>query len=346
MMNRLWCLALASIFAVIANATPLAAADNVLVRVGTPNVASDAPLFVAVEKGFFAKQGINVQFVGFASAADMVAPLGTGQLDVGAGGLSAGLFNAVARGVAIKAVADKVSLHAGSHYLNLVVRKDLLDSGRFKSLKDLKGLRIGEAGIETSTSYALSVAAKQGGLTYNDFEHPSLSFPDQFAALQNKSIDASVAAEPILTRILDSGVAGEVKSLAQISPNLQVAVLLYSESFSKNSDVAQRFMNAYIQGARYYADAIRNGKLVGPNAAEVIPILIKYTTLKDPAIYRRIAAAEIDPNGRMNMDCLRDMLRFFEAQGYVKEKVTVGDLVNTSFIDRAVKTLGPYRAAR
>ena len=53
-------------------------------------------------------------------------------------------------------------------------------------------------------------------------------------------------------------------------PNLQIAVLLYPESFSKNKDVAQRFMNAYVEGARYYASSIKNNRLEGPNAAEII----------------------------------------------------------------------------
>ena len=61
----------------------------------------------------------------FASAAKMVVPLGTGDLDVGGGTVAAGLYNAVARGINIKIVADKGSIAQGYEYSTLLVRKDL-----------------------------------------------------------------------------------------------------------------------------------------------------------------------------------------------------------------------------
>lgn len=353
--KSLWCLrnvtagiyllAAVTLAASTFHTTP-ALAQTVTVRVGTPNVASDVPLFVAVDKGFFAKYGIQVEFVTFVSAANMIAPMAAGQLDVGAGGLSAGLYNAVERGFGIKAVADKVALPPGSKYFNLLVRKDLVTSGRVKGPADLKGLRIAEAGTATSTTYALSVIAKLGGITYADSIHTNLPFPDHIAALQNQSIDASITVEPLLTRALDAGVATVVKGVDEMVPNLQIAVLLYSEAFAKNRDVAQRFMDAYLEGARYYAGAIKNHRLDGPNAAEVASILTKYTRIKDPAVFRRIAPSEIDPDGRMNTKGMRDMLDFFKSDGLTQGKVSVDDLIDTSFLEQSIKILGPYQPPR
>src|SRR6266545_5532067 len=55
------------------------------VMMGELGSASDSGLFIALEKGYFAEQGIEVERTRFNTAADMVAPLGTGQLDVGGG---------------------------------------------------------------------------------------------------------------------------------------------------------------------------------------------------------------------------------------------------------------------
>ncbi|TMG99217.1 MAG: ABC transporter substrate-binding protein, partial [Betaproteobacteria bacterium] len=106
------------------------AADLVNVRVGIVNASSDVGFFVADKKGYFRQEGISVSFTEFDSGARMVAPLGTGQLDVGAGSVSAGLYNAVARGIDIKIVADKGSTPPGYGFQPLLVRKDLVDSGR------------------------------------------------------------------------------------------------------------------------------------------------------------------------------------------------------------------------
>ena len=104
----------ASVGAVIAAAPLLVrAAEAVNVRVGIAQASSDVGLYLAEKKGYFKAEGLNVTFVPFDSGARMVAPLGAGQLDVGAGSAAAGFYNAVARGIPIKIVADKGSTPPG-----------------------------------------------------------------------------------------------------------------------------------------------------------------------------------------------------------------------------------------
>src|SRR2546425_4221277 len=67
-------------------------------RVGLVASVSDAGFFVPMERGYFAEQGLAIEFVPFRSAADMIAPLGVGQLDIGGGAGGAGVVNALARG--------------------------------------------------------------------------------------------------------------------------------------------------------------------------------------------------------------------------------------------------------
>src|SRR5947209_19259092 len=60
--------------------SPLAAAD--VVKIGIARTISDVGYYIADAKGFFREEGLEVAINGFASAAQMVAPLGTGELDV------------------------------------------------------------------------------------------------------------------------------------------------------------------------------------------------------------------------------------------------------------------------
>src|SRR2546422_11139893 len=82
-------------------------------RVGVVASVSDAGFFVPVERGYFAEQGLAVEFVPFRSAADMIAPLGVGQLDIGGGAGGAGLFKRLARGIDLRIVAAKGAVRAG-----------------------------------------------------------------------------------------------------------------------------------------------------------------------------------------------------------------------------------------
>jgi NitT/TauT family transport system substrate-binding protein len=43
-----------------------------------------------------------------------------------------GLYNAVRRGVGLKVVADKVHYGPGYGFASLLVRKDLIENGKFK----------------------------------------------------------------------------------------------------------------------------------------------------------------------------------------------------------------------
>ena len=58
--------------------------------VGTIGTSSDAPFFIADAKGYFAEQGLKVNFVRFDSAAKSIPSLGSGEIDVGSGASSAG----------------------------------------------------------------------------------------------------------------------------------------------------------------------------------------------------------------------------------------------------------------
>ena len=61
---------------------PASAAEQV--RIGIARTISDVGYYVADAMGFFREEGLEISLVGFNSAAQMVAPLGTGSLKSGA----------------------------------------------------------------------------------------------------------------------------------------------------------------------------------------------------------------------------------------------------------------------
>jgi NitT/TauT family transport system substrate-binding protein len=273
----------------------------------------------------------------------MVAPLGTGELDAGAGSASAGLYNAVLRGVRIRIVADKASSPPGYGATKILVRKDLADSGKFKSPRDFKGMKFAMNAPGVSNTATLNALLKSVGLKYSDVETVNLPLPDHVAALKNKGVDASASVEPAPTIAIKNGFAVLVKSDDQIIPNHQIAVLLYSEKFANNKDAATRFMRAYLRAVRFYNGALKDSHVAGPNADEVISILSKSTAVKDPAIYKAITPTGMNPDGRVNVQSLKEDFAFYTEQGLIKGAVDLDQLVDHSFVDAVVHDLGPYR---
>lgn len=323
------------------------AAGLEVVRIGTTSVSTDVGFFLADKRGYFKEEGIDATFTTFNSAAKMVAPLGVGQLEVGGGTVAAGLYNAIGRGIDVKVVADKGSIKPGYAFSALMVRKDLVDSGRYKSYKDLKGMTVAVGMAGTGTTSALNEALKKGGLKYRDVKVVDLGFPQHLFAHANKAIDASITNEPTVTRAIKDRVAVRVAGNDEIYPGQQTAVVLYSGEFVKNRpEVARRFMRAYLKGVRDYNRTLVDGKIAGPGAEEVLAVLTEYTAIKDKDLYREIVPHATNPDGRVNVASMKLDYAFFKEQGLVSGTGTVEQLVDNSFVDAVVKELGPYSAAK
>jgi NitT/TauT family transport system substrate-binding protein len=313
------------------------------VTVGIVNAISDAPIFIAEKKGYFADEGLVVTTKAFPSAANMVAPLGAGQLDVGAGSVSAGLYNAVGRGIKLRVVADKASSQPGYGVNELLISKAAMSSGRFKTTKDLKGLKIAMNGQGVTNQVTLNDILKAAGLKYADVQTVDLSFPEHVVALSNGAVDGGVTTEPSATAAIADGSAVKIVGDDAVFPGHQIANLLYSDVFIQDRrDVGMRFMRAYLRAVRFYNDALNHGKLAGPNAPEVINIITESTAVKDAALLRAITPNGCDPNGRVNVASLQHDLDFYREHGYVENAVTVESVVDNSFVEAALKSLGRY----
>lgn len=315
------------------------------VKVAINNVVSDVVFHLAAERGFFVEQKLNVTLIAFDSGPKMIAPLGAGQVDVGAGASSAGLYNAVARGINVKVVADKGSTPRNFDYMPLLVRKELVDSGKVKSVADLKGMKFGEVGPGAATNAKLSHILGKAGLTYKDVSHNFINYPQQIAAFTTGAIDAAITTEPSVTQAINSGVA--VKFVADGYPGQQVAALLYGGDFiAKRPDVAERFMIAYVKAARVYNDATAGGRFDGRGADDVIKTIMKSTGLKDVSLFKKMVPNGIDPDGKVDAASMAEDLKFFSENGYLERPAKVQDVIDTSFAEKAVKKLGPYKAAQ
>ena len=316
-----------------------AAADKV--AVGTGGSASDAPFYIAYDQGYFKDEGLDVDLIVLDSGAKVIAPLGTGELDVGSGVLSVGFWNALLRGVKFRIVADRGHAEAGYLYQTVFIRKDLVDGGQFKSLKDLKGLRMGFAAQGVTSLSLLNEAAKYAGIRFEDITPVYLSFPQQIAALQNKALDGTLLIEPQATVAVNAGIGVRFMDTNVFYPHQQISVIFYSDKFATGrKDVADRFMRAWLRGVRAYNDTIRDGKIVG--ADEIVQTMAKSFNM-NPALVREMYSQAVDVDGAVNAAGIQKDLDFFRQQGWVAGGINAGDVIDMSFARKASAALGPYR---
>ncbi|HLH27177.1 MAG TPA: ABC transporter substrate-binding protein [Chloroflexota bacterium] len=312
----------------------------VTVRVGALSSISDSGIYIGVERGYYRDLGLDVQVETIPDPNAISTAVAANQLDVGGFGVNANPFQVTARGIGMKMVADKGSLRPGFGFAGLLARQDLYDSGQLRTPADVRGRTVTKLSPCDSSDPWFERLFARGGFTRDDVEFVLMPFPDVTAALANRAVEVGWQLEPLITLATDRGIATEFVTGDQIYPNQQIAAIFYSPDFAAHTDAAQRFMVGYVRALRDYNDAF------GPKhqgRAEIAQILAQYTTVKDVALYDRITPAGLDPDGRINVQGVRDDLALFQRLGCVAgELADVSRVVDQSFVDYAVGVLGPY----
>lgn len=319
-------------------AMPAPLSPIVKVKVGDVASTSDGPIYVAMGKGFFKELGIEVELVTFDTAARMIPGLAAGQMDIGGGAISAGLYNAYVRGVPIKIVADRGRNITGHEFASLAIRTDLVE--KVKDYKDLKGLKIAVSGKGAGGHAQLGKALAKGNLTSKDIDLIEMSWPNMVASFANKALDGGLLIEPFVTQVAERGVAVNWKRVhPDFYPNHQVGVLMYAPQFVQSQpEVARRFMIGHIRGIRAYMDAFSKGT----GKDDIIKILTQYTSMKDPAAFQKVKISGFDRNGYLLVQHLIDDQDYYVSEGLIKpnEKADVNKMIDYSYVEYALGILG------
>lgn len=319
------------------------AASLPVVKVGVTGRPDQAQIEIAKARGYFAKEGIDVQFVpGGASGQDYISSLATNQIQVAAGSPNAGMFNAVNRGIPVRIVADWAHLgNKNDSTFSFVVRKDLLDSGKIKTVADLKGQRVG-VGPHYGAYNEMFIykMLKSAGLKMNDVTPEFIGFPEGLAALAGKKVVGTLMIEPLVLIARERNLGDVLMPASAVDPGAQVAVVMYSPQFAATRDLATRYMVAYLHGVRDMLDAYVKHK----GTAAVTAILVKRMSIKNPHIWNTMTPHLVDPDGRVNIASIKAQAAFYKMRGEITGPVPdVNKMVDMRFAKAAAKILGPYR---
>ncbi|MBQ3379217.1 MAG: ABC transporter substrate-binding protein [Clostridia bacterium] len=148
-----------------------------------------APLHIAVEKGFFEEEGIDAENIQV-EAAHVMEAVGAGQVDVGFGLIGKFLLP-IENGLNIRFTAG---IHTGC-----IKILSLPDSG-INSIADLRGKKIGVTGLAGAETIVAKRALANEGISFDE-QAPEVEFlvfasSDMGQALQNGAVDVIALADP------------------------------------------------------------------------------------------------------------------------------------------------------
>jgi NitT/TauT family transport system substrate-binding protein len=276
--------------------------EPITIKMNSSQLTSYAPIFIADAEGFFAEEGITMEYIQFNRSTDAVPLILTGDLDVFAGAINAGILNVLRQEESIRVVADRGVITPQDTCANhgILFRKALVDSGELSGPADLKGRSIATATTGPS-AYLLSEYLAQAGLTLNDVvinDVPPAGFID---AMANGTVDAIVAPELRLTQVINSGNAVLGVKGADVYGYLQSSILVFGKNLRvENREAGLRFMRAYMRGIQQYQEGKTDRN---------VEIMVKYTG-ETEEIIRQSCWITIAADGRIDFE--NGMMPFME----------------------------------
>lgn len=301
------------------------------IKVVTLPFITFAPYYIGVEEGHFERYGIEVELVEFTAQEEILPALSSGQVDVSSGLVSAGMFNAIARGSDIRVVADKGYVDPeGCVNWSVLGRNELVEAGSLETPDQLEGMTVNIVPTTWLEYYLYEVLA-EGGLTLDDIEKVNITSPAVPDALDSGQIDAAVNAEPWVTRL---GALGHVPVLGlpqDLLPGQSGAVQLFGPTLlGDNRDLGVRFMAGYLDSVAQYVE--------GPTERN-LDIIAAFSQLPEDLLTEMCWPA-INPSGDVDVNGVMDFQEFALDRGYLDEIVDSDSFLDESFVQEARELMG------
>jgi len=157
--------------------------------------------YVALKKGFFGEAGLEIEYLNSQSGPRTNQMLAAGQILFGATAATA----APALTVAGKPATLIFGFDRRMTYANVLVRKDDFDSGKFRSLKDLAGQRVGATQPGSVTALMAVYLMQQAGISDKVDIRPLGDLATMLGALKTGSVAASMATASMMEQAIQEG---------------------------------------------------------------------------------------------------------------------------------------------
>jgi NitT/TauT family transport system substrate-binding protein len=242
-------------------ATSGAGGETKKIRVGYIGLTCEAPIFSAVEKGFFKEEGLEVELVRcqWATYKDALA---LGRFDV-THHLVMYFLKPIEQGLDVK-------FTGGIHRGCLRVQAGM--KGNIQSIKDLKGKIVGVPGLGTPPfMFATRVMAANGVDPSKDVQWRVYPAGELGLALDRGLVDAVADSEPIGSLLLAQGKVHNIADQAKDAPYKDeycCAVLVNGTFLSKNPKTSAAATRALLKAAKWVS--------VNPVAAARLSVEKKY----------------------------------------------------------------------
>lgn len=305
-------------------------AQSVKIKMGSslspPSLESITP-YVAIEKGFFKKNGVDAEVVEFRGDATHVKALLSGDIDVSINmGATEGIVSAAKKApIKLWVVANPTTPY------HFVARKE---AGT--TLQALVGKSVAVSGIGAISYHIPRIVIERSGLDPEKFKYVAVGSPaDRFKALIAGKVDSTVVTNTEVAKLASYPDIIDLVNVPKVVPEIPYEFGMAKDDYiQKNADTLYKLTKAIIEANRWIvankAGTVEVAKKILPD--EPVEVLTKTYELADPRLW--------GVNGDISEASYRFTVDFLKKVGYLETPVPYAQFFDRRFVDRAVKELG------
>ena len=310
------------------------------VSVGVLRFVSSGGLFLAVERGYFKAEGLDIDLKFFEAAQPIAVAAVSGDIEFGVTALTAGFYNLAGKG-ALKIIGAQGKEARGFEGNAVLVSKQAAEKG-LDDLAKLSGKSLGITQVGSSFHYQIGqiAAAKNFDVKSVDIK-PLQSLPNMIAALKSSQVDAIIIAPHLAKPLIASGDAKLLGWYSDIDEYQFGALFAGTRTLQAKRATVEKFARAYQKGAADYNAAFNqrgaDGKRVFDTGADDAGALIgKYVypgDAREAAISKvKESAVFADPRAKIDAADIARQIAWMKAQNLVDAAVEAGAVLDLSFI--------------
>ena len=294
------------------------APDAVKIKVGVIGLTCEAPIYVAIENGYFKDEGLDVSLIKYSNWATYKDALGLGGFDI-THHLIMMFLKPIEQGMDVKILAG---VHRGC------LRVQTSTTGGVQTLEDLRGKRIGVPGMGTppfifaNRALALKGIDPAKEITWKVFPAGELKL-----ALERGDVDAVADSEPIGTILLSSGKVKNVADQAVDEPFASeycYAVVANGKFVSDNPKAAAAATRAILKAAMWVE--------ANPRAAATMAVGKKYIASTPELNTVAISHLRYEPSIEGGEKAVRSAAVAMKQVKMLNESTDVDELTHRAFL--------------
>jgi len=298
------------------------------IKVGLILNSAQAPIFLAMERGYFAAEELDATIVPFDAAVPVAVAAASGDVDFGSVGGTGAFYNLAGQG-ALCLIGGNSHEEPSFQMFGLVAASSAYAAG-LTSPKTLAGHNVAVTQIGGGYHYSLALLAEKYGVDLKSVRIlPLQSIANIGSALSGGQAEFAMLNSTAVAPLRQSGAIKLIAWSGDETPYQATVLFTSRHDADERGTVIAGFLRAYRKGAHDYATAYvgADGKRIdGSTAPEVAAIIGKYTGLKPDQV--ALGIAYDDPDARLDVKDVLHQIDWFKAQGMIK-----GDFDPKSVID-------------